>query len=467
MAHRNKKQKLYQNIEISTISSEGLGITKIEDKVIFVENTIPGDVVHARTFQRRKSFEKARPTEIVKKSADRIEPFCEHFEYCGGCKWQYLPYQKQAEFKDKIVKDAFDRLAKIDVKEKLPIIEAEATTFYRNKLEYTFSNNRWLTQEEVESEENLNKNALGFHVPGQFLKVVDINKCYLQNDFSNKLRNAVKEYALKHQLSFYNNKEHTGFLRNLVVRTASTEEILIILIVGHYNEALEPLMQFIADSFPEITSLNYIINAKLNDSYADLEPVCFKGNTFILEKLGNYQFKIRPKSFFQTNTTQGKRLYDIVKDFANLQGNEILYDLYSGVGSIGLYLSGGCKKIVGIEQIDQAVEDAKENAKLNNIENASFYVGDVRLLLNDTFLAENEKPDVLITDPPRAGMHPEVIETLLKAEVPKIVYVSCNPSTQARDVALLNEKYKVIKMQAVDMFPQTVHIENVALLELR
>jgi len=467
MAHRNKKQKIYQNLEISTLSSEGLGIARVEEKVIFVENTIPGDVVNARTFQRRKSFEKARPTEIIKKSEDRTEPFCQHFEYCGGCKWQYLPYKKQATFKDKIVKDAFDRLAKIEIEERLPILEAKETTYYRNKLEYTFSNNRWLTQEEVDSGEDLNKNALGFHVPGQYLKVVDIEKCHLQNEFSNKLRNAVKNYAFENNLAFYSNKERSGFLRNLVVRTASTGEILVILIVNHNDDALKPLMQFIADNFPEITSLNYIINPKLNDTYFDLEPICFKGEKFIIEKLGNYKFKIRPKSFFQTNTKQGERLYNIVKDFANLKGNEILYDLYSGVGSIGLFLSDGCKKIVGIEQIDQAVEDAKENAKLNGVENASFYVGDVRLLLNNEFLNKNEKPDVLITDPPRAGMHPDVVETLLQANVPKIVYVSCNPSTQARDLALLDQKYKVVKMQAIDMFPQTVHIENVALLELR
>lgn len=467
MAHRSKKQKIYQNLEISTLSSEGLGIARVEEKVIFVENTIPGDVVNARTFQRRKNFEKARPTEIIKKSEDRIEPFCQHFEYCGGCKWQYLPYEKQAAFKDKIVKDAFDRLAKVEIGERLPILKAEETTFYRNKLEYTFSNNRWLTQKEVESDEELNKNALGFHVPGQYLKVVDIEKCYLQNEFSNKLRNAVKKYAIDNDLQFYNNRERNGLLRNLVVRTASTGEILVILIVNFEDEALLPLMQFMADTFPEITSLNYIINPKLNDTFFDLESVCFKGEAFIIEKLGNYKFKIRPKSFFQTNTKQGERLYNIVKDFANLQGNEILYDLYSGVGSIGLFLSDGCKKIVGIEQIDQAVEDAKENAKLNNVQNASFYVGDVRLLLNNEFLNTNEKPDVLITDPPRAGMHPDVVETLLQAKIPKIVYVSCNPSTQARDLALLDQKYKVVKMQAVDMFPQTVHIENVALLELR
>jgi 23S rRNA (uracil1939-C5)-methyltransferase len=467
MGHKKTRSKFYENLLITSLSSEGLGIAKVNEKVVFVENCVPGDTVNAKTFQQRKSFEKARLVKLVTPSEDRIPHFCEHFEVCGGCKWQYLPYEKQLAFKEKIVADAFSRLAKVDVTEVFPILGAAETTYYRNKLEFTFSTNRWLAKDEIESEEDLNKNALGFHVPGQFTKVVDIEQCFLQNEFSNQLRNAVRDYALEHHLVFYDIKERKGFLRNLVVRTATTGQILVILVVNEDNEHVLPMMTFIRDSFPQITSLNYIINPKLNDTYIDLEPICFHGEAFIFEKLGAFQFKIRPKSFFQTNSLQGKRLYDVVKSFADLQGHETVYDLYSGVGSIGLYLSDKCAKLVGIEQIDQAVEDAKENALLNGVNNASFYVGDVRLLLNNEFLNNNRKPDVLITDPPRAGMHPEIVQTLIEAKVPKIVYVSCNPSTQARDIAMLSEVYKVDKMQAVDMFPHTIHIENVALLSLR
>lgn len=467
MGHRKVRHKVYEELEITGLSSEGLGIARVEEKVIFVENCIPGDVVKAKTFQRRKSFEKARVLELSQASSDRQAHFCKHFIACGGCKWQYLPYEKQIAFKDQIVTDAFARLAKVEVGERLAILPALDTEYYRNKLEYTFSTNRWFTKEEIATGEELENKAIGFHVPGQHTKVVDIEKCYLQDDFSNNLRNAVRAYALEKDLVFYDIKVRKGFLRNLVVRTADTGEILVILIVNEDNQELLPLMAFIQEKFPEITSLNYIINPKLNDTYFDLEPVCYHGEPFIMEKLGKFSFKIRPKSFFQTNTKQGVRLYDVVKDFANLKGEETLYDLYSGVGSIGLYLSDGCAKLIGIEQIDQAVEDAKENAKLNGVHNADFHVGDVRLLLNAAFLANNPKPDVLITDPPRGGMHPDVVETLLAAEVPKIVYVSCNPSTQARDIAALDKKYKVVKMRAVDMFPHTVHIENVVLLVLR
>tara|TARA_B110000483_G_scaffold19717_2_gene21659 strand:+ start:12320 stop:13723 length:1404 start_codon:yes stop_codon:yes gene_type:complete len=467
MAHRKIRHKVYEDLEITGLSSEGLGIARVDEKVVFVEQCIPGDVVKARTFQRRKNFEKARILELTKPSSDRQAHFCKHFESCGGCKWQYLPYEKQIAFKDQIVSDAFARLAKVEVDARLPILPALETEFYRNKLEYTFSTNRWFTKEEIATGDDLDFRALGFHVPGQHTKVVDIEKCYLQNEFSNKLRNAVREYALEKDLVFYNIKIREGFLRNLVVRTASTGEILVILIVNEDNDELLPLMAFIKEKFSEITSLNYIINPKLNDTYFDQTPICYSGKSFIIEKLGKFSFKVRPKSFFQTNTSQGERLYDVVKNFADLQGTETLYDLYAGVGSIGLYLSDNCNKLVGIEQIDQAVEDAKENAKLNAVENADFHVGDVRLLLNADFLAKNGQPDILITDPPRGGMHPEIVQTILEARVPKIVYVSCNPSTQARDIAALDEFYKVVKMQAIDMFPHTVHIENVALLELK
>lgn len=467
MGHRKTRSKFYDSLTIEGISSEGMGISRVNEKVVFVENCVPGDVVKGKTYQVQKSFEKARLIELVSPSPDRVPAFCAHFDFCGGCKWQYLPYEKQIAFKEKIVEDAFARLAKVEIEERRLILAAEDTTYYRNKLEYTFSQHRWMSKAEIETGEELNQNCLGFHVPGNHSKIVDLEKCFLQSDFSNDLRNAVKNYAHEHNLVFYNIQERVGFLRNLVVRTATTGESLVILVVNEDRPELLPLMDFIKENFPQITSLNYIINPKLNDTYFDLEPVCYYGEAFIIEQLGRFKFKIRPKSFFQTNSKQGKRLYDIVKEFAALTGTEVLYDLYSGVGSIGLYLSDECASLVGIEQIDQAVEDAKENAKLNGVENAHFYVGDVRMLLNNAFLNKHKKPDVLITDPPRAGMHPEVIQTLLETKIPKIVYVSCNPSTQARDLALLSDLYKVTKMQAVDMFPHTIHIENVALLELK
>jgi len=464
---RKKKNKVYEHLTISAISSDGMGIARVEDKVVFVEKAMPGDEVSAQSFQNRKKFEKARITSILKPAKSRLQPFCQHFGVCGGCKWQYIDYAEQVNYKETIVTDAFERLAKVPVEKRFPIVGADANTHYRNKMEYTFSTARWLTEEEVKSNEEFDRRALGLHVPGSFSKVVPLEKCHLPHTISNDIRNALGNFARENDIAFFDVVQKHGLLRNLVVRTSTTGEVLVIVVFFEDDKAkVEQVMQFLKTSFPAISSLHYIINGKANDSYADLEPVCYHGTNYIIEKIGGYSFKVRPKSFFQTNTFQAQKLYTVARDFAELKEGDVLYDLYSGVGSIGIFFSEKCSKIVGIEQIDQAVEDAIENAKLNQLENASFFVGDVRLILNNEFVEKNGKPDVLVTDPPRAGMHEDVVNALLEAEVPKIVYVSCNPATQARDVALMAEKYKVTKMQAVDMFPHTTHIENVILLEL-
>jgi 23S rRNA (uracil1939-C5)-methyltransferase len=465
---RKKKEKIYTGLEVSAIASDGMGVARTDEKVVFVDKAVPGDVVTVRTIQKRKKYEKAAIVELHEQSPFRTEPFCEHFGICGGCKWQYIDYASQAAYKDTIVRDAFERLAKVPVEERLPIVAADKTTHYRNKMEYTFSMSRWLTEAEIESGHEMDKRALGMHVTGSFSKVTNIKKCWLPADISNEIRNALDAYAREHKLAFYDIIQKKGLLRNLMIRTTSTGEVLVVVIFfKESDKEIAAVMNFLKERFPQISSLNYIINGKANDSYADLEPVCFSGNPFVMEKLGDYFFKVRPKSFFQTNVFQARKLYDIAADFADLKPGDVLYDLYSGVGSIGIYLSKNCSKIVGIEQIDQAVEDARENAALNQIDNSAFYVGDVRLILNEDFLQQNGKPDVLITDPPRAGMHEDVVNALLQAEVPRIVYVSCNPATQARDIALMSHKYTVTRMQAVDMFPHTVHIENVALLQLK
>jgi len=465
---RNKKKIFYEKLVIEKLSSDGSGICYVDDKVVFVDKAVPGDECSATVYQKRKKFNKAKIDELFVVSEMRAEPFCDYYNICGGCKLQHLQYNEQTNYKQQSVYDAFERVAKVEVKEVFPILKCEETTHYRNKMEYTFSNRRWLTQEEVDSEVKMNRNGLGLHVPGGFSKVVNIEKCYLPNDVSDRIRNFTKAYCQENRYKFYDLLEQTGSMRNLVIRTTTTGEVMVVVIFfEETEEKILQLMQELKETFMEITSLNYIINQKKNDSYSDQKVINFYGESYMIEQLGDYKFKIRPKSFFQTNSKQAKNLYDVIKDFADLKKTDVVYDLYSGVGSIGLYLSAECKKIVGIEIIDTAVEDAAENAKLNNVENAEFFLGDVNMIMNDEFVAKHGKPDVLITDPPRVGMHPDVVATLLKAEVPKMVYISCNPGTQARDVELLSEKYEVTKIRPVDMFPQTTHIENVALLVLR
>ncbi|MGB0885445.1 MAG: 23S rRNA (uracil(1939)-C(5))-methyltransferase RlmD [Chitinophagales bacterium] len=465
---RSKKKISYDRLVIEKISSEGAGITYVDDKVVFVDKTVPGDECSATVYQKRKNFNKAKVDELFVASEMRQDPFCQYYGTCGGCKLQHLKYEEQANYKQKSVYDAFERVAKVEVKEIFPILKCDKTQYYRNKMEYTFSNRRWLTQEEINYEGKINRQGLGLHVPGGFSKVVNLETCYLPDSVSNRIRNFTKAFCQENNMKFYDLLQQVGLMRNLVIRTTSTGEVMVLVIFfQNEEEKINLLMTELQEAFPEITSLNYIINGKKNDSYPELEVVNFAGKPFMIEVLGDYKFKIRPKSFFQTNSLQAKNLYDVVKSFADLNKEDIVYDLYSGVGSIGIYLSGECKKIVGIEIIDQAVEDAKENAALNKVENASFNLGDVTDLLNQEFIAQNGKPTVLVTDPPRAGMHPDVVKTILEAEVPKIVYVSCNPGTQARDINLLSEKYEVLKIQPVDMFPQTTHIENVAVLKLK
>lgn len=466
---KKKPRKILENIEITDMSSEGMGIARLDGKVIFAEKAVPGDVVDVEVHKSKKSFSEGVIVALKTPSQLRIKPECRHFGVCGGCKWQHIGYGQQLLFKKKIVQDAFERIGKISVPEMPDVLGCENNFFYRNKLEFAFTDRRWLTVAEINSGQDFeHRNALGFHVPGSFSGVIDIEKCWLQADPSNQIRLAVKEFALKNAYPFFDLKGQTGLMRNLMVRTTSIGEILV-LVSFYQNDAekIEALMSYLSETFPQITSLQYVFNPKRNDTIYDLEPVVFKGKDHIIEQLGDYKFKIGTKSFFQTNSVQAKVLYDVTKDFAGLQPSDVVYDLYTGVGSIALYVSGGCQKVVGIEQIEPAIADAKLNAGLNNVDNCTFYAGDVRMVLKDEFIAANGKPDVVITDPPRAGMHDDVVKTLLQLEAPKIVYVSCNPATQARDLQLLSEKYDVTRVQPVDMFPHTTHIENVALLVLK
>ena len=464
-----KKQIEYPSLHIEAISSEGLGIAKPEGKVVFVEAAIPGDEVSVKIVQAKKAFEQGKIIEILAPSKDRITPFCTHFGVCGGCKWQYASYEAQLSYKEEIVKSAFERLAKVTIQEVLPIAGSIQTQYYRNKLEFTFSNKKWLTLEQIQSEDtDINRDALGFHIPRLFDKIIDIEHCYLQGGLSNEIRNYIKSYASDNQLSFYNIREHVGFLRTLIIKTSNAGETLVFIVFGENKQKeIKNLTQSLIQQFPSINSLQYAINLKKNDSIFDLEPVLVHGNDYIIETLGSKKYKIGAKSFFQTNPVQGKTLYDITKAFANVQPNETVYDLYTGVGSIALYIADDCKQVIGIEEVAPAIEDANENAVLNQSNNCYFYTGDVRKIINSDLYQKHGKPDVIITDPPRAGMHEDVVKELLNIEANRIVYVSCNPATQARDIQLLNEKYEVSKMQAVDMFPHTKHIENIALLTLR
>jgi 23S rRNA (uracil1939-C5)-methyltransferase len=469
MAKQKKERKVLPDITITDISSEGMGIARVEGKVIFVEKAMPGDVVDVEVHKSKKSWAEGVISTLKKASDLRVKPECQHFGVCGGCKWQHIPYAQQLGFKKKIVADAFERIGKVSFPELPEVLGCENNFFYRNKLEFAFTDRKWLTEEEIKSGQSFEqRNALGFHVPGSFSGVIDVEKCWLQPDPSNEIRLAVKQFALDNGYTFFNLKEQHGLLRNLMVRITAIGEILVLVsFFENDTEKIEALLNFIADRFPQITSLQFVVNSKRNDTIYDQELKTFKGKDHILEQLGDYKFKVGAKSFFQTNSNQAKVLYDITKEFAGLKKEDVVYDLYTGVGSIALYVSGECKRVVGVEQIEAAIADAKENAKLNGVENCSFYAGDVRMVLNPDFIATNGKPDVVITDPPRAGMHEDVVKTLLQLAAPKIVYVSCNPATQARDLQLLSEKYEVKRVQPVDMFPHTTHIENVAELHLK
>ena len=466
-----KKNPILREVTIERMAAEGKCVAHHDGKVIFVRNVAPGDIADLRITRKKKKFFEARPIHFHQLSTVRSEPFCSHFGTCGGCKWQHIPYEEQLRYKQQQVVDNFERIAKVDTSGILPIIGAEETTYYRNKLEYTFSINRWLTPEEISTGEEFDRRALGFHIPDSFEKILPISHCYLQPEPSNAIRLALDAYARQHNIPFYDQVSHKGVLRNLIIRTSSTGQVMVIIQFGgdavETPDQVSQVMNFLQNDFPEITSLNYIINAKKNDTYYDQEVQHYSGEAYISEQMEDLSFRISPKAFFQTNSEQACKLYQVARAFANLSGKELVYDLYTGTGTIATFIARQARQVVGVEYVEEAIADAKINARINQVNNASFYAGDIRDTLNDDFISSHEKPDVVITDPPRSGMHPDVVEKLLELKASRIVYVSCNPATQARDVGLLNELYQVEKLQPVDMFPHTHHVENVALLKLR
>ena len=454
------------------MAAEGKAIAKVNDLVIFVPYVVPGDVVDLQIKRKENKYAEAEAVNFHEYSSTRAVPFCQHYGICGGCKWQVLPYAEQIKYKQKQVEDNLRRIGKIELPEISPILGSAKTEFYRNKLEFTFSDKRWLTYEEVKQEVKYDQmNAVGFHIPGAFDKVLAIEKCWLQNDISNRIRNAVRDYAYEHNYSFINLRSQEGMLRNMIIRTSSTGELMVIIICKIVEDSemtlFKQLLQYVADTFPEITSLLYIINNKCNDTINDLDVYVFKGNDHIFEEMEGLRFKVGPKSFYQTNSEQAYNLYKIARDFAGLTGNELVYDLYTGTGTIANFVSRQARQVIGIEYVPEAIEDAKVNAEINGIDNTLFFAGDMKDMLTQEFINEYGRPDVIITDPPRAGMHQDVVDVILFAEPKRIVYVSCNPATQARDLQLLDVKYKVKAVQPVDMFPHTHHVENVVLLELR
>ena len=503
---RNKKIVL-EKVLVENYAAEGKSVARQNGKVIFIENVVPGDVVDISLRKNKKDWAEGYPIQFHSYSRERVQPFCQHFGVCGGCQWQMLPYSQQLMYKQQQVFDNLKRIGKIDFPEMLPIAGAEETTFYRNKLEYTFSTKEFTEKKPASSgfpnrgehnaqgsfkQETDNNNdthtrkplnagiatstggrlgeasVLGFHAKGFFDKVVDIQKCWLQAEPTNRLRNAIREFARNNNLSFYDIRNHKGLLRTMQVRICTTGEVMVNIVFGNKNEIeIEKLLQFVTAQFPQINTVLYTINLKMNDSLHDLQPIVYKGKGYVIEKLEDFDFKIGPKSFFQTNTKQAEKLYKVAREFAELTGEQIVYDLYCGTGSIVIFCSRQAKKIIGVEAIEEAVRDAKENALLNKIDHAEFFTGDVIDVCTDSFFAEHGKPDVVITDPPRAGMHEKLVKKILEIEAPLVVYVSCNPATQARDLHLLVEKYSVSKLQPVDMFPHTHHIENVVQLKLK
>jgi len=469
MSRKKKELPVINGVEISDIAAEGKAIARIDELVVFVPYVIPGDVVDLQVTRKKNKYAEGRPLRFIKYSDLRKEAFCEHFGICGGCKWQILPYEEQLKYKQKQVVDSLIRIGKIELPEISPILGSEKTEFYRNKLEFTFSNKKWLTQEQISSGETFdNMNALGFHIPGMFDKVLDIYKCWLQDDISNRIRNFIRDYCLKNGLSFFDLRNRNGLMRTLIIRTSSTGELMVIVVFYENDKGLiNSLMNSLASEFPQITSLLYIVNQKANDTITDQEVLTWKGNDFIFEEMEGLKFKIGPKSFYQTNSGQAYNLYKITRDFAGLTGNELVYDLYTGTGTIANFIAKQAKQVIGIEYVEEAIIDAEFNSENNNIPNTLFYAGDMKNVLTLDFINEHGKPDVIITDPPRAGMHDDVIEAILFADPDRIVYVSCNPATQARDLNLLDPNYKVEKVQPVDMFPHTHHVENIVLLVRR
>ena len=469
MARKNRKQ-VFTNLEVIDAGAKGKTVAKAPDgKVVFLPNAVPGDIVDVQTFKKRKAYYEGKAIAFHKLSDKRTEPKCEHFGTCGGCKWQHMSYESQLFYKQKEVTNNLTRIGHIELPEVTPILGSKEQYFYRNKMEFSFSDSRWLTLEEIQSDEDLgDKNALGFHIPGMWDKILDVKKCWLQANPSNAIRNSVKNFAIDNNLEFFNTRNQTGLLRTMMIRTSSIGEIMVL--IQFFKEDIEKrelLLEHLKDSFPEITSMQYVINGKANDTIYDQEVICYHGRDHIFEEMEGLKFKINAKSFYQTNSEQAYELYKITRDFAGLTGNELVYDLYTGTGTIAQFVAKKAKHVVGVEAVPDAITAAKENAQLNSIDNVEFYVGDMKNVFNQEFINTHGQPDVIITDPPRDGMHKDVVKQILNISPEKIVYVSCNSATQARDLALMDSAYKVVKTQAVDMFPQTHHVENVVLLEHR
>ncbi|QMU63892.1 MAG: 23S rRNA (uracil(1939)-C(5))-methyltransferase RlmD [Flavobacteriaceae bacterium] len=466
---RKKKNVIFENIKVIDAGTKGKAVAKAPDgSIIFMSNAVPGDVVDIQVNKKRKSYYEGKVIQFHTYSDKRTDPVCEHFEYCGGCKWQHMKYVAQLVYKEKEVIHNLQRIGGLDLPEMAPILPCEKNYFYRNKMEFSFSSNRWLTPEEIKSGRKINdKNALGFHIAGMWDKVLDIHYCHLQEDPSNSIRNAIKAFAVKNDIAFFNPKNRDGLLRTVMLRITSTREIMVV--IQFYKENTKKralLLNYLSETFPEITSLQYTINTKANDTIYDQKVILFKGRDHIFEEMEGLHFKINAKSFYQTNSSQAYELYKIIRNFANLSGTELVYDLYTGIGTIAQFIAKKAKKVIGIESVPEAIEDAKNNARLNKINNVAFYVGDIKKIFTSDFINQHGKPDVIITDPPRDGMHKDVVSQIVQIAPKRIVYISCNSATQARDLAFMKKSYKIVKTQAVDMFPQTHHVENVVLLEL-
>lgn len=468
---RKKTDKIvFENVTVLDAGAKGVSVAKAPDgRVIFIPNVVPGDVVDIQTFKKKRAYYEGKAVKFHELSRHRTQPVCMHFGACGGCKWQNMSYSQQLFYKNQEVYNNLKRIGKIELPDFEPILGSEKQLFYRNKMEFSFSNSRWMTDEEIQSGNELdNKNALGFHIPRMWDKILDVTHCSLQEDPSNAIRNEIRDFANKHGLTFFNPRNHEGLLRTLMIRTASTGEIMVLIqFYEDDKQKREMLLDFLAERFPEITSLQYVINSKANDTLYDQDIILYKGRDYILEEMEGLKFSINAKSFYQTNSAQAYELYSITREFAGLTGNELVYDLYTGTGTIAQFVSKKARKVIGVEAVPEAIADAKENARRNNITNCEFYVGDMKVVFNDEFIATHGRPDIIITDPPRDGMHKDVVDQILQIGPEKVVYVSCNSATQARDLALMDEKYRVTRVRPVDMFPQTHHVENVVLLEKR
>ena len=469
MSRKRRELPIVENLEITGIAAEGKSLGRWNEMVVFVPFGAPGDVVDVQLTKKRHSFAEGKIVKMHTSSPMRVEPFCEHYGVCGGCKFQHIPYEEQLKYKQQQVEDALQRIAKVQLPAINPILGSANTCFYRNKLEFTFSNKSWLTREQLESDEQFDdRNALGFHIPNAFDKVLDINKCWLQDDVSNQIRNYIRLHAKEQGYSFFDLRANQGLMRTLMIRTSSTGELMLVVVFGANDQtAINEMMQSIKEAFPQITSLQYVVNLKCNDSLNDQEFVLFSGRDYIEEEMEGLKFRVGPKSFYQTNSAQAYELYKVARRMARLKGDELVYDLYTGTGTIANYVARQSRQVIGIEYVPEAIEDAKLNSRVNGIENTLFYAGDMKDILTDDFVQQHGCPDVMIIDPPRAGMHEDVVKVILNAQPKRLVYVSCNPATQARDLAMLDEKYSVEEVQPVDMFPHTQHVENVVALQRR